>query len=77
MFACVFAFARCCVAAAVEEEDIAFDPTTAELDGLTFVVEDDEEDTGAALGQQQQVQVQMQIQQQMLFLLWTEVMPAA
>ncbi|WIA30186.1 hypothetical protein OEZ86_000278 [Tetradesmus obliquus] len=29
----------------VEEEDIAVDPTTAELDGLTFVVEDDEEDT--------------------------------
>lgn len=32
---------------AVEEEELA-DPTTAEMDGLTFVVEDDEEDTGAA-----------------------------
>jgi hypothetical protein len=31
---------------AVEEEE-AVDPTTAEMDGLTFVVEDDE-DTGAA-----------------------------
>eukprot|EP00882_Tetradesmus_deserticola_P001197 GHRQ01001295.1.p1 GENE.GHRQ01001295.1~~GHRQ01001295.1.p1 ORF type:complete len:570 (+),score=303.00 GHRQ01001295.1:139-1848(+) len=30
----------------VEEAEMAVDPTTAEMDGLTFVVEDEEEDTG-------------------------------
>jgi hypothetical protein len=39
---------------AVEEEE-AVDPTTAEMDGLTFVVEDDE-DTGETTAQQQRWQ---------------------
>jgi hypothetical protein len=40
--------------AAVEQEDVAVDPTTAEMDGLTFVVEDDEDDAGMKQRQQQQ-----------------------